>query len=101
MLRDGISQRYDAMRRAPYLGGFTALYDMTPDGHPIVGPLTQPEGFWCDCGWSGNGFAPAPAAGRSLAALLLGQTPEIPLADFGWPRQSDVGTRLYPNWVHS
>ena len=100
MLRDGISARYDAMRRAPYLGGFTALYDMTPDGHPIVGALEQLEGFWCDCGWSGNGFAPAPAAGRSLAAMILGQRPEIPLSDFGWPRKLDVGSRLYPNWVH-
>ena len=37
MLRGGLFERYGDMRRTPYLGGFTALYDMTPDGHPIVG----------------------------------------------------------------
>ena len=100
MLRDGIAQRYDAMRRTPSLGGFTAIYDMTPDGHPIVGQLEGVEGFWSDCGWSGNGFAPAPAAGRSLAAMILGREPEVSLAEFRWPRTADLGSRLYPDWIH-
>jgi len=56
-LRTGLDPRYDDMRRAPYVGGFTTLYDMTPDGHPIVGPIEDLEGFWCDCSWRGNGFA--------------------------------------------
>lgn len=100
MLREGIAQRYDAMRRAPSMGGFTAVYDMTPDGHPIVGPLEAVEGFWSDCGWSGNGFAPAPAAGSALAAMILGRQPEVSLAEFGWPRTSDLSSRLYPDWIH-
>ncbi|MEE3373340.1 MAG: FAD-binding oxidoreductase [Planctomycetota bacterium] len=100
MLREGVAQRYDAMRRAPCLGGFTAVYDMSPDGHPLVGAVDAVEGFWSDCGWSGNGFAPAPAATRSLAARILGQQSEVSLAPFGWPRTSDLGSRLYPDWVH-
>jgi len=100
MLRDGIAQRYDAMRRTPSLGGFTAIYDMSPDGHPMVGQLEGADGFWSDCGWSGNGFAPAPAAGRALAALILGREPDVSLAGFSWPRTVDLGSRLYPDWIH-
>ena len=99
-LQKGIYDRYDDMRRSPYLGGFTALYDMTPDGHPIVGPIKGVDGFWLDCGWSGNGFAPAPAGGRSLAQMIMGGEPEIDLSYFGWPRSSEVGNRLHQDWVH-
>ena len=100
MLRDGLCDRYDAMRRAPALGGFTALYDMTPDSHPIVGPIEGVDGFWCDCGWSGNGFAPAPANARSLAEMILGGEPPIDLDYFGWPRSDDVSKRLREDWTH-
>jgi len=100
MLQDGLYDRYDDMRRSPSLGGFMALYDMTPDGHPIVGPTEGVDGFWCDCGWSGNGFAPAPAGGRSLARMMMGGEPEIDLSYFRWPRSANVGNRLHHDWAH-
>ena len=95
-IQEGVRCRYDDLRRAPFMGGFSALYDMTPDGNPIVGPIPDVEGFWCDCGWSGNGFGPAPSATRSLAQMIMGQTPEIDLSYFSWPRRSDVVTRAPP-----
>ena len=98
-LRERLDPRYDAMRRPPSMGGFTALYDVTPDGHPIVGPIEQVEGFWCDCGWSGNGFAPAPACGRSLAQMILGREADIDLSYFQWPRRSDVQKRQARDWI--
>ena len=61
-----LHQRGDKLRRATFFGGFSALYDMTPDGHPIISQFPEVEGFWCNCGWSGNGFAGAPAVGRRL-----------------------------------
>ena len=100
MLRTGLHDRYDDMRRTPYMGGFSALYDMTPDSHPIVGTITGVEGFWCDCGWSGNGFAPAPASGRSLAQMILGQPADIDLSFFRWPRHPEIRARTAVNWVH-
>lgn len=98
-LRGGLDPRYDGLRRAPYLGGFTTLYDMTPDGHPIVGPLAEVEGFWCDCGWSGNGFAPAPSGGRSLAQMIMGHDPDIDLSYFQWPRRAEVNRRPVMDWI--
>ena len=100
MLKEGLGNRYDALQRAPSLGGFTALYDMTPDGHPIVGPIEDVKGFWCDCGWSGNGFAPAPAVGRSLAQMIIGSAPDIDLGHFCWPRSADVSKRVNRDWIH-
>ncbi|MBO50208.1 MAG: hypothetical protein CMJ69_05400 [Planctomycetaceae bacterium] len=100
MLKEGLGNRYDALQRAPSLGGFTALYDMTPDGHPIVGPIENVKGFWCDCGWSGNGFAPAPAVGRSLAQMIIGSAPDIDLGHFCWPRSADVSRRVNCDWIH-
>ena len=100
MLKVGLGNRYEALQRAPSLGGFTALYDMTPDGHPIVGPIEDVKGFWCDCGWSGNGFAPAPAGGRSLAQMIIGSDPDIDLGHFCWPRSADVSKRVNRDWIH-
>ena len=100
MLKEGLGNRYDALQRAPGLGGFTALYDMTPDGHPIVGPIEDVKGFWCDCGWSGNGFAPAPAGGRSLAQMIIGSDPDIDVGHFRWPRPAEVGRRVNRDWIH-
>ena len=100
MLKEGLGNRYEALQRAPSRGGVTALYDMTPAGHPIVGPIEDVKGFWCDCGWSGNGFAPAPAGGRSLAQMIIGSDPDIDLGHFCWPRSADVGRRVNRDWIH-
>jgi sarcosine oxidase subunit beta len=43
-------------------------YDMTPDGQPIVGALT--DGLWIAAGFSGHGFMVAPAVGRMLADAI-------------------------------
>ena len=100
ILRDGLDQRYDQLGRAPFMGGFTALYDVMPDGHPVVGEIEAVDGFWCDCGWSGNGFAPAPSCGRSLAQMITGGVPDIDLSYFQWPRRCDVMPRSSIGWIH-
>ena len=82
------------------MGGFTALYDVMPDGHPVVGEIEAVDGFWCDCGWSGNGFAPAPSCGRSLAQMITGGVPDIDLSYFQWPRRCDVMPRSSIGWIH-
>lgn len=47
----------------------------------------------------GNGFAPAPAGGRSLAQMILGRNPDIDLSYFQWPRRTDVVRRPAMDWV--
>ncbi|RYE10703.1 MAG: FAD-binding oxidoreductase [Hyphomicrobiales bacterium] len=94
-----VERRVPEMRRTPSVGGFSAIYDMTPDGHPIIGRIGDVDGFWCDCGWSGNGFASAPASGRHLATRILGGTSEVDLSAFAWPRPVDSVSRPDVNWV--
>ena len=98
-IRSLVEKRVPAMRRTPSVGGFSAIYDMTPDGHPIVGPVGDIDGFWCDCGWSGNGFASAPAVGRHIATAITGGTSEIDLSAFAWPRAADATARPDVSWV--
>jgi sarcosine oxidase subunit beta len=43
---------------------------MTPDAHPIVGPIE--EGLYVACGFSGHGFMQAPAVGAAVAEEILG-----------------------------
>jgi sarcosine oxidase subunit beta len=93
VFRRPLDQRFSAMRKTYFTGGFSAVYDMTPDGHPIIGRMPEVDGFWCDCGWSGNGFASSPVIGHSLATEILGGKSEIDISYFGWPRSQDVTDR--------
>jgi sarcosine oxidase subunit beta len=48
---------------------WAGLYDMTPDAHPIIGPVG--DGLYAACGFSGHGFMQSPAVGRAVAEELL------------------------------
>ena len=52
---------------------WAGLYEMTPDHHPILGPLTEVPGFFLANGFSGHGVMHAPATGKILADLILHQ----------------------------
>jgi sarcosine oxidase subunit beta len=48
----------------------TGMYDMTPDGQPIIDRLD--DGLWVAAGFSGHGFMVAPSTGRAVADGLAG-----------------------------
>jgi len=50
---------------------WAGLYEMTPDHHPILGPVPQVPGFFLANGFSGHGVMHAPATGKILADLIL------------------------------
>ena len=47
------------------------VYDMTPDGQPIVDEVAA--GLWVAAGFSGHGFMIAPSVGRLVADLVSGE----------------------------
>ncbi len=93
VFRKPLDQRFAVMRKTYFTGGFSAVYDMSPDGHPIIGKIPEVDGFWCDCGWSGNGFASSPAIGRCLATDIIGGKSDIDISYFSWPRSQEVTDR--------
>ena len=50
---------------------WAGLYEMTPDHHPILGPVPEVPGFYLANGFSGHGVMHAPATGNILADLIL------------------------------
>lgn len=50
---------------------WAGLYEMTPDHHPILGPIPDVPGFFLANGFSGHGVMHAPATGKILSDLIL------------------------------
>jgi sarcosine oxidase subunit beta len=54
---------------------WAGLYEVTPDHHPVLGPVPDVPGFFLANGFSGHGVMHAPATGKILSDLiLLGKT---------------------------
>lgn len=50
---------------------WAGLYEMTPDHHPILGPVLGISGLFLANGFSGHGVMHAPATGKILSDLIL------------------------------
>jgi sarcosine oxidase subunit beta len=50
---------------------WAGLYEMTPDHHPVLGPVEQIPGLFLANGFSGHGVMHSPATGRILSDLIL------------------------------
>ncbi|MBX6341197.1 MAG: FAD-binding oxidoreductase, partial [Thermomicrobiaceae bacterium] len=63
---------YPPTRRAPLLRAWTGLEAVAADEVPILGPAPGIEGLTLACGFTGHGFALAPAVGELMAETILG-----------------------------
>jgi sarcosine oxidase subunit beta len=63
--------RMPLLERAGIARRWAGLYEITPDHHPILGPVAELEGFYCNAGFSGHGFMHSPAAGLLLAEEIV------------------------------
>ena len=61
-------------------------YDLTPDGHPILGEPDGVPGYYLCCGFMGHGFMMAPVISKHYAALLSGDAPHPVFAACGLAR---------------
>jgi glycine/D-amino acid oxidase-like deaminating enzyme len=66
-----VERRFPAFAGMKLIEAYAALYDVSPDWYPIVGPRAGIAGYADFCGGSGHGFKIAPAIGRELADWLL------------------------------
>lgn len=63
--------RLPLMERTGIARRWAGLYEVTPDHHPVIGPVEGLEGFYVNAGFSGHGFMHSPAAGRLAAEEIL------------------------------
>jgi sarcosine oxidase subunit beta len=50
---------------------WVGLYEMTPDRHPILGPVEGLPGLYLATGFSGHGFQHAPVVGKLIAEMIV------------------------------
>ncbi len=84
--------------RAPVLldagiaGGWSGLYEVTPDHNAIVG-FGPVAGFGYATGFSGHGFLQGPAVGEILRDNVLGRTPALDVSALSAQRFATGSTR--------
>ena len=66
-----LERRVPAMQGARLIHAYTALYDVTPDWYPFLGPRSGIAGYADFSGGSGHGFKIAPGLAEELASWLL------------------------------
>ena len=71
-LRNLVARRHRVLAEAPLVRPKIALYDYTPDWHPIAGPTRSLDGLLLLTGGSGHGFKLAPALGEMVASEWAG-----------------------------
>jgi sarcosine oxidase subunit beta len=69
-----VIRRYPPIEQGESAGGYSALYAITPDWHPIIDELIPESGFHICAGFSGHGFKLGPAVGIMAADMLTKET---------------------------
>ena len=68
---DKAMERLPIMETAGRLTEWAGLYEVTPDAHPIIGPIAALHGFYAVTGFSGHGFMHGPIAGLLISEQIL------------------------------
>ncbi|HCV28003.1 MAG TPA: hypothetical protein DGB32_06725 [Dehalococcoidia bacterium] len=64
-------QRYPAFDEAGWDAGWSGLFTVTPDHHPVIDRVPGLENLVVGAGFSGHGFKLSPTIGRALAELAV------------------------------
>jgi sarcosine oxidase subunit beta len=86
-----ITTRVPSLEGAASTGGWASLYDVSPDWQPVIGEIAP--GIFVDAGTSGHGFKLAPALGRHVADLIMGQVIDRRIEQFH-PNRFAAGVAL-------
>jgi sarcosine oxidase subunit beta len=87
-----LAHRFPGAGKTRIARAWAGLYDMTPDAHPIIGPVG--DGLYAACGFSGHGFMQSPAVGRAVAEEVLHAESELDLSPYRLERFS--GETMFP-----
>jgi len=76
-----LSELYPFLRNVNVNRYWMGYYDMTPDHHPIYGPVKPFENLYIAAGFSGHGLMMAPITGVLIADWILHGRPRISVAE--------------------
>jgi sarcosine oxidase subunit beta len=91
--------RLPALADASISHAWAGLYEMSPDGNPILGAADGVEGLYLINGFSGHGFQHSPAAGRILADVITGRDPQFDLTPFSAGRFAQLAVAAGERYV--
>ena len=72
-VRARVQTRLPGLNGLQRVGGKVGLYEVTPDWHPILGPVDGYDGLFLATGGSGHCFKLGPAIGELVAGAVLGR----------------------------
>jgi sarcosine oxidase subunit beta len=86
-VRARASWRHPLFADVQIRSSWSCYYEMTPDDHPIVGPVPGVEGLYIAAGFSGHGFMHAPAIAQLVVEQMLdGRTRALDISDLSLER---------------
>ncbi|MBP6016396.1 MAG: FAD-binding oxidoreductase [Candidatus Promineofilum sp.] len=86
-------ERLPLLAHAGLQGHWAGLYEVTPDAHPIIGPIPGLDNFVVVAGYSGHGFMHGPIAGLLVSEIILdGRAHTLDITELGYER-FDKGQR--------
>ena len=87
-----LSKLIPAAAEAEIAGGWSGMYEITPDWNPIMGSAAGIKGLDYCVGFSGHGFKLAPIAGKLMAEHIVdGRASTLDLSPYRLERFSDGG----------
>ena len=90
--------RMPAMAEGYFRGGWSGLFTITPDWHPIMDRVEAVDGLYCAVGFSGHGFKLSPMIGLCMAEMMAqGEASTLDVSPFRMSRfqTGDVLTSRY------
>ncbi len=79
-IAEKVSRRMPAMENATYIRGWSGIFNISEDLHPLLGPVPGYENLYAIFGCNGTGFKIAPAVGKALAEQIIGvREQQIPI----------------------
>ena len=90
--------RMPAMAEGYFRGGWSGLFTITPDWHPIMDRVEAVDGLYCSVGFSGHGFKLSPMIGLCMAEMMTqGQASTLDVSPFRLSRfeSGDILTSRY------
>jgi sarcosine oxidase subunit beta len=92
-LGEAIERRAPALAEVGISGGWSGLYEMTPDHNALIGRADTVQNLLYATGFSGHGFLMGPAVGEVMRDLYLGEETFVDVSALGAARFAGAHNR--------